>query len=106
MGRSFDEDPLTRAMQPPPDETYEQRLIREAAEAEAKRVSDEIDEMLRKEREAERRRKKPVKLLLLGAPLVLIILRSITNMSYMGHCRPEREREDCHPEKYGPPYLL
>ncbi|PPQ74650.1 hypothetical protein CVT24_003835 [Panaeolus cyanescens] len=66
MGRSFDEDPLTLAMMPPPDETYEQRLIREAAEAEAKRISDEIDEQIRKEREAERRKKKPVKLLLLG----------------------------------------
>ncbi|KIM41875.1 hypothetical protein M413DRAFT_139827 [Hebeloma cylindrosporum] len=66
MGRSLDEDPLTLAIAPPPDETYEQRQIREAAEAEAKRISDEIDEQIRKEREAERRKKKPVKLLLLG----------------------------------------
>ncbi|KAF9481633.1 G-alpha-domain-containing protein [Pholiota conissans] len=65
-GRSFDEDPLTLAIAPPPDETYEQRLIREAAEAEAKRISDEIDEQIRKEREAEKKKKKPVKLLLLG----------------------------------------
>ncbi|KAF8970665.1 guanine nucleotide binding protein, alpha subunit [Flammula alnicola] len=66
MARSLDEDPLTLAIAPPPDETYEQRQIREAAEAEAKRISDEIDEQIRKEREAERRKKKPVKLLLLG----------------------------------------
>ena len=67
MARSLDEDPLTLAIAPPPDETYEQRQIREAAEAEAKRISDEIDEQIRKDREAERRKKKPVKLLLLGA---------------------------------------
>ncbi|KAK2460385.1 hypothetical protein APHAL10511_007550 [Amanita phalloides] len=60
-----DEDPLTLALAPPPNETHEQRLAREAAEAEAKRVSDEIDEQLRKEKERERK-KKPTKLLLLG----------------------------------------
>lgn len=66
-GRSLDEDPLTLAIAPPPDETPEQRAIREAAELEAKRVSDEIDEQIRREREAERKKKRPMKLLLLGA---------------------------------------
>ncbi|KAM6493116.1 Guanine nucleotide binding protein (G-protein), alpha subunit [Amanita muscaria] len=72
MGRSaplaspVDEDPLTLALAPPPDETYEQRLVREAAEVEAKRISDEIDEQLRRERELEKKKKKPIKLLLLG----------------------------------------
>lgn len=61
-----DDDPLTLALMPPPDETPEQRQVREAAEAEAKRVSDEIDEQIKRERELERRRKRPVKLLLLG----------------------------------------
>ncbi|KXN83195.1 Guanine nucleotide-binding protein alpha-4 subunit [Leucoagaricus sp. SymC.cos] len=61
-----DDDPLTLALMPPPDETWEQRQVREAAEAEAKRVSDEIDEQIKRERENERRRKRPVKLLLLG----------------------------------------
>ncbi|KAL9710697.1 hypothetical protein Ac2012v2_006235 [Leucoagaricus gongylophorus] len=61
-----DDDPLTLALQPPPDETPEQRQVREAAEAEAKRVSDEIDEQIKRERENERRKKRPVKLLLLG----------------------------------------
>jgi guanine nucleotide-binding protein subunit alpha len=73
MGRSaplaspVDEDPLTLALAPPPDETYEQRLVREAAEVEAKRISDEIDEQLRRERELEKKKKKPIKLLLLGS---------------------------------------
>jgi len=89
MGRSLDEDPLTLAIAPPPDETYEQRQIREAAEAEAKRISDEIDEQIRKEREAERRKKKPVKLLLLGT----FFLNSSALCSTMFY-RPERKREN------------
>ncbi|TFY61662.1 hypothetical protein EVG20_g6974 [Dentipellis fragilis] len=67
MGRSFDaEDPLSAAIAPPPDETPEQRAAREQAEEEARRVSDEIDEFLRSERNAQRKRKPVVKVLLLG----------------------------------------
>ncbi|KAJ7630057.1 guanine nucleotide binding protein, alpha subunit [Mycena polygramma] len=65
MGRSLDEDPLTAALAPPPNETPAEREVRERAEDEARRVSDEIDAQLRREREAEKKRK-PVKLLLLG----------------------------------------
>jgi len=89
MGRSLDEDPLTLAIAPPPDETYEQRQIREAAEAEAKRISDEIDEQIRKEREAERRKKKPVKLLLLGTFSLELFITCSTTLY-----RPERKREN------------
>jgi guanine nucleotide-binding protein alpha-1 subunit len=60
-----DEDPLTAALAPPSDETPEQREFREKREAEAKRISDEIDEQLRNERAA-LRKKKIVKVLLLG----------------------------------------
>lgn len=63
--RSFLDDPLTLAIAPPIDETPDQRLARELAEAEAKRRNDEIDEQLRRERESGKK-KKPVKLLLLG----------------------------------------
>ncbi|KAG6833403.1 hypothetical protein H0H87_007388 [Tephrocybe sp. NHM501043] len=67
MGYAFEsEDPLTLALAPPPDETPEQRAARESAEAQAKKISDEIDEQIRKEREGDRKKKKPVKLLLLG----------------------------------------
>ncbi|KAF8064289.1 guanine nucleotide binding protein, alpha subunit [Lyophyllum atratum] len=66
MGRSFEEDPLTLALAPPADETPEQRQLREHAEAEAKKISDEIDEQIRKEKEGDKKKKKPVKLLLLG----------------------------------------
>jgi hypothetical protein len=65
MGRSFEEDPLTAALAPPPNETPAEREVRERKEFEAKRVSDEIDAQLRRERESEKKRK-PVKLLLLG----------------------------------------
>jgi polynucleotide 5'-kinase involved in rRNA processing len=59
------DDPLTRALQPPPDETPAEREERVRAEREAKRVSDEIDEELRRERIA-LKKKRPVRVLLLG----------------------------------------
>jgi hypothetical protein len=67
MGRSLDvDDPLAAAIAPPSNETSHERAVREEHEARAKKTSDEIDEMLRAERVAARRRKKPVKVLLLG----------------------------------------
>lgn len=65
MGRSFDEDPLTLALAPPPNETPEEREARLKAEAEAQKISERIDEQLKAERAA-LRRKKPIKVLLLG----------------------------------------
>ncbi|KAF5383873.1 hypothetical protein D9757_007437 [Collybiopsis confluens] len=56
---SADVDPLTLAIAPPPHETPEERAKREYAESEALRVSHEIDEQIKKEREAEKRRKRP-----------------------------------------------
>ena len=60
---SAEDDPLTRAMAPPPDETIQERDARIHREREAKRVSDEIDEELRK---GHKKGPKPVKILLLG----------------------------------------
>lgn len=65
MGRAED-DPLTLALAPPAGETDEQRTRRLRDEAEARRVSDEIDSQLREERAALRKKKKPIKVLLLG----------------------------------------
>lgn len=67
MVRSLDEiDPLALAWAPPRNETPAEKDARERKEAEAKRVNDEIDEQIRQEKNALRKRKKPVKVLLLG----------------------------------------
>lgn len=58
-----DNDPLTKAMAPPPNETPQEREARVNKEREAKRVSDEIDEELRK---GVKKGPKPIKILLLG----------------------------------------
>ena len=65
MGRLLDEDPLALDMAPPPDETAEAKEARLRAEARAKKISEEIDEGLRAERAA-MKKKPPVKVLLLG----------------------------------------
>ncbi|KAJ7364248.1 guanine nucleotide binding protein, alpha subunit [Mycena albidolilacea] len=60
-------DPISQAMRAShASETPEERSARLAAEAEAKRVSEQIDEELRQERERMRRSRGDVKLLLLG----------------------------------------
>ena len=58
-------DPLTRLMQPPRDESAEQKLAREQQEAEAKKISDMIDEDLKREKAA-LKKKQIVRVLLLG----------------------------------------
>nr|GAT53069.1 predicted protein [Mycena chlorophos] len=65
--RSQLSDPLSFVLQPPADETPTQRTARLAKEQEEKRVSDAIDEDLRKERNDKKKRsKREVKVLLLG----------------------------------------
>lgn len=94
-----DDDPLTLALMPPPDETLEQRQAREAAEAEAKRVSDEIDEQIKRERENERRKRRPVKLLLLGKSLHLYAVVRC-KMLIQNIRRSERKWKDCNFEEF------
>jgi hypothetical protein len=74
-----EDDPLSLAIQPPKHETDEQRTERLHAEAEAKRISDEIDEQLNRERQAAKKAPKPIKLLLLGA----LSHRPIVSLSYI-----------------------
>ena len=57
---------MTLAAAPPKDETPAQKIVREKEELEARRISDEIDEQIKKEKLATKRRKRPVKVLLLG----------------------------------------
>ncbi|EGO29187.1 hypothetical protein SERLADRAFT_445016 [Serpula lacrymans var. lacrymans S7.9] len=62
---ALDFDPLDEALKPPPDESDSEHAIRLAQEAEAKRVSQAIDDSLRAERQLQKK-KNVVRLLLLG----------------------------------------
>ncbi|CAA7268550.1 unnamed protein product [Cyclocybe aegerita] len=59
-------DPFAIFHTPPPDETPGERAVREAKEAEAKRVSDMIDDQLKAEKLALKKDKYVVRVLLLG----------------------------------------
>lgn len=61
-----EDDPLSRVLAPPPNETPEDREARLLAEAEAKRISDAIDEELQQQLRAEKKGPRPIKILLLG----------------------------------------
>jgi guanine nucleotide-binding protein alpha-1 subunit len=63
-----EEDPLTKMLEPPPDETPAQEQERLRVESIAKQVSDDIDQEIEKERVAERKGPKSLKVLLLGKP--------------------------------------
>ncbi|KAG2367246.1 G-protein alpha subunit-domain-containing protein [Suillus spraguei] len=60
-----DFDPLDEALKPPINETEQDRVIRQAQEAEARRVSQAIDDSIRAEKQAQKK-KGIVRLLLLG----------------------------------------
>ncbi|KAF8886733.1 guanine nucleotide binding protein, alpha subunit [Infundibulicybe gibba] len=62
----FEPDPLAHVTLPPPGETPDQKAARERREVDAQRVSDRIDEEIKLERAAMRKRRGVVKLLLLG----------------------------------------
>ncbi|KAG6889329.1 hypothetical protein C0995_001736 [Termitomyces sp. Mi166 len=59
-------DPLAAALLPPPNESPIQREVRLKAETEARRVSEGIDEMIRKDRAQKKKAKADVNVLLLG----------------------------------------
>lgn len=61
-----DVDPLDILMAPPENETPAERELRLETEREAKKRSDLIDEEINKQRIAEKKAPKAVKLLLLG----------------------------------------
>ena len=61
-------DPFAAALMPPPEETEEERVKRVREQAEAARVSREIDESLQEAKKLIEKRKKAIKVLLLGKP--------------------------------------
>ena len=63
---SLNEDPLAKALLPPPNESPSEREKRMEAQAEAIRISKEIDESLQESRKVWENRKNGIKVLLLG----------------------------------------
>ncbi|GJE86413.1 G-alpha-domain-containing protein [Phanerochaete sordida] len=61
-----DDDPLSRVLAPPPNETAADREARLLAETEAKRISDAIDEELQLQARSDKKGPRPMKMLLLG----------------------------------------
>ena len=61
------DDPISAALKPSPMETEAERTSRLYAEAEAKRVSEQIDDDLREERERLKKKKGDVKVSALHA---------------------------------------
>ncbi|KAJ7070716.1 guanine nucleotide binding protein, alpha subunit [Mycena amicta] len=59
-------DPLTAALIPPANETFDERESRLQAATDAKRISDGIDEMIRNERNHRKKTRAEVQVLLLG----------------------------------------
>ncbi|KAJ7146340.1 guanine nucleotide binding protein, alpha subunit [Mycena epipterygia] len=64
--RSMEDDPIANAIAPPQNESPEDREVRIQKERAAKQVSDAIDAELSQEQAHEKKRPKPVKILLLG----------------------------------------
>jgi len=87
-----DRDPLDDVLRPPIDETDEERSVRLQTEEQAKRVSEAIDETIRQERQAAKK-KDVVRLLLLGqseSGTTLLIL----TLSHRIHVPDDREIYD------------
>lgn len=61
-----DADPFAIFIAPPPNETPADKAARERREAEEKRISDRIDEDIKLERVALKKKKSVVRVLLLG----------------------------------------
>ncbi|KAG6812548.1 hypothetical protein H0H92_002317 [Tricholoma furcatifolium] len=66
MKTSTDNDPLTLALAPPPNETTSERVAREEAEEHARQVSKQIDLELKLAKAEMKKRQKAIKVLVLG----------------------------------------
>jgi hypothetical protein len=67
--KDLHDDPLSQALMPPEDESPEDRALRVEKQQEATRISREIDESIQESRKAYEKRKKAIKVLLLGESL-------------------------------------
>lgn len=91
------DDPLTRALQPPPDESPDDRDARLQQQRAAQAVSHEIDQTLQEDKKAYDRRKKAIKILLLGAPSLLPPLPACSpaRLARPGRVRKEHHAQEC-----------
>lgn len=87
------DDPLSIALRPPPTESDTDRQMRLQQEAEARRISEQIDEDLRIEREKLKRSKGDVKV------TFIVYIRLMTDVVYAQSCcfwaRPSQANRHC-----------
>ena len=88
------DDPLSQALQPPPNESPEERAARLRQQEEAIRISKEIDDEIAQAKKAYERRKKAIKILLLGSfPFPYVpCLPHIDIPTFLIQARPSRAR--------------
>ena len=75
------DDPLAQALRPPTTESEEEKQARLVAEQEAKRVSDQIDDEIREERERKKKQSMEVKVCVRS--LLEVALRSFTGQVHI-----------------------
>ena len=90
------DDPLSAALQPPPNESPEDRAARIRQQEEAVRISREIDDEIAIAKRAFDRRKKAIKILLLGefAHLLSVLLSQpfVQARQSLARAQPSRVR--------------
>ncbi|KAK7045704.1 hypothetical protein VNI00_007537 [Paramarasmius palmivorus] len=91
-----DDDPLTRAMAPPPNETPAQREERLQREKEAKERSDAIDNEINQQRMADKKEQAPVKVLLLAMAQALAQSNNLSALSPPRPSSPNRSDSPTH----------
>ena len=86
------DDPLAQLLQPPPNESPDERALREKLQREASMISHAIDEDIQEARKAFERRKKAIKILLLGELFLHILLLPYPTLPYPAptHSLPAR----------------
>lgn len=93
--RYANNDPFAAALAPPPEESEDERAKRVQEQEEAVRVSREIDESLLETKKLIEKRKKAIKVLLLGELITLTIVLPRVHPAQ----RSSRVRQEHNPQK-------
>lgn len=86
------DDPLSVTILPPKDESPQDCELRLRNEQEADRISREIDDSLRESRSTHEKRKKAIKVLLLGESVVFAVTSSWAAFDAVLQVKRNRER--------------